>query len=76
MKRHKVEMFGTVALVAVWVIVGLPAPVSANTATLFTDVGPAPADIQGTVDAFRTALGTLNPNNPVPSGRRRSTDGS
>jgi hypothetical protein len=49
---------------------GLPA---SHGATLFTDTGVAPADIQGTVDAFRAALG--NPNNgnapgPLTSGRR------
>ena len=29
---------------------------------VFTATGAAPADIQATVDSFRTALGALNPN--------------
>ena len=49
---------------------GIPA---SHGSTLFTDTGLAPADIQGTVDAFRAVLG--NPNNgnapgPLTSGRR------
>jgi hypothetical protein len=41
-------------------------------ARVFQAAGPNAASIQGTVDAFRTALGTLNLNNPgsVGSGRR------
>jgi len=42
-------------------------------ATLFTDTGVAPADIQATVDAFRTALGSTNNGNlagPLTSGHR------
>src|SRR5262245_13098060 len=39
---------------------------------VFEAAGATPASIQATVDAFRTALGTLNPNNgsAFPSGRR------
>src|SRR5215475_6887154 len=39
---------------------------------VFSTSGGSPADIQGTVDAFRTALGTLNPNvvGSLGSGRR------
>jgi hypothetical protein len=39
---------------------------------VFEAAGATPASIQSTVDAFRTALGTLNPNNgsAFPSGRR------
>jgi hypothetical protein len=49
---------------------GIP---SSHGSTLFSDTGLAPADIQGTVDAFRAAVG--NPNNgnvagPLTSGRR------
>lgn len=47
--------------------------VTANAApTVFSAIGAAPADIQATVDAFRSALGALNPNTPgsVGSGRR------
>ena len=47
---------------------------SASSALLntFTAVGPDPASIQGTVDAFRNALGGLNAPDPVnnPDGRR------
>lgn len=42
-------------------------------ATLFTDTGAAPADIQGTVDAFRAVLGAPNNGNasgPLLTGRR------
>jgi PEP-CTERM motif len=47
----------------------LPAPAFA---AVFSDAGATAADIQVTVDAFRTALGTLNPNTPgsFGSGRR------
>lgn len=40
--------------------------------TLFDATGPTPADILPTVNSFRSALGTLNLNQPVefPSGRR------
>ena len=46
--------------------------VSAASATVFTSVGAAPADIQATVDSFRTTLGTLNANvvGSFGSGRR------
>ncbi len=41
-------------------------------AAVFSEAGATAADIQDTVDAFRTALGTLNPNTPgsFGSGRR------
>lgn len=40
--------------------------------TVFSSSGANPGAIQATVDAFRTAVGTLNPNTPgsFPSGRR------
>src|SRR5438105_10070295 len=37
-------------------------PLAQASAILFSASGPNPAAIQATVDAFRTALGTLNPN--------------
>jgi hypothetical protein len=47
-------------------------PAQALVQTTFTAVGPDPASIQGTVDAFRNALGPLNAPAPVsnPDGRR------
>lgn len=47
-------------------------PAHALLATTYTAVGPDPAAIQGTVDAFRSALGALNAPAPVnnPDGRR------
>lgn len=45
---------------------------AARSATVFSDSGANTSDIVGTVDSFRSALGTLNPNNgsAASSGRR------
>lgn len=51
----------------------LAVPLAAEAApVLFSTSGTSPGDIQGTVDGFRTSLGTLNPNiaGSVGSGRR------
>jgi hypothetical protein len=50
----------------------LTLPDSASALQSFVDVGSSAADIQGTVDSFRSALGALNGNTPgpLPSGRR------
>src|SRR5437764_13457580 len=51
---------------------GLLSAVSLAAPITFSAFGPNPADIQSTVDAFRTALGTLNANvaGSFGSGRR------
>src|SRR2546421_10425072 len=54
-------------------VLAMPAyPLAQASAILFSASGPNPAGIQATVDAFRTSLGTLNPNVPgsFSSGRR------
>src|SRR4029453_2326087 len=51
----------------------LTLPDSASALQIFVDVGSNAADIQGKVDAFRSALGAPNNGNtlgPLPSGRR------
>jgi hypothetical protein len=50
----------------------LTLPDSAGAIQFFVDTGSGAADIQGTVDTFRSALGALNGNTPgpLPSGRR------
>ncbi|MEA3154426.1 MAG: hypothetical protein QOK44_2015 [Betaproteobacteria bacterium] len=56
----------TLAIIGAWAIFSQAAPLT------FTAAGANPAAIQGTVDAFRTALGTLNANvvGSFGSGRR------
>ncbi|MGZ5126262.1 MAG: hypothetical protein ACXWC1_26090, partial [Burkholderiales bacterium] len=56
----------TLAIIGVWASLSQAAPVT------FTAAGANSAAIQGTVDAFRTALGTLNANvvGSFGSGRR------
>ena len=46
-------------------------PLAQASAILFSASGPNPAGIQATVDAFRTSLGTLNPNVPGSFGTGR-----
>ena len=60
------------AATAIMAVMGAASPAHAIIDTTFTAVGPDPAAIQGTVDAFRTALGALNAPAPVnnPDGRR------
>ena len=69
----------TLGLAAVIVCVSLhPADAKSNNSKdfvspiVFQAAGPTVASIQGTVDAYRTALGALNASNPgpLPSGRR------
>jgi hypothetical protein len=63
---------GRLVCLAVAVVL-LPAPISASALQIFVDVGSSAADIQGKVDAFRSALGAPNNGNtlgPLPSGRR------
>lgn len=55
--------------VALSLACGLAPALSAQ--TQFSASGPNAAAIQGTVDSFRTALGTLNPNNPGSAGSGR-----
>jgi hypothetical protein len=51
--------------IALWVLYAGAAPV------VFSAAGNSPADIQASVDAFRAALGTLNPNVPGSFGTGR-----
>src|SRR2546421_11701026 len=46
-------------------------PLAHAAAITFSASGPNPAGIQATVDAFRTSLGTLNPNVPGSFGTGR-----
>jgi hypothetical protein len=63
---------GRLVCLAVAVLL-LTAPNSASAVQFFVDVGSSAADIQGSVDAFRSALGAPDNGNtlgPLPSGRR------
>jgi hypothetical protein len=55
----------TIAILTAWTSLSQAAPVS------FSASGPDPAAIQGQVDAFRAALGGLNPNMPGSFGTGR-----
>ena len=59
-------------LAAAWVALTLALPSAAGAAErVFQAAGPNAASIQGTVDAFRDALGTLNANEPGSRGSGR-----
>ena len=61
-----------IVLVAVSAFVLSSSTMTQAAPVVFEASGAAPADIQGTVDSFRTFLGALNPNvaGSFPSGRR------
>src|SRR5919205_4678139 len=69
-KRMSSGLCRSVSAATAALAVALPAAAVAAP-QVFQAAGPNPATIQGTVDAFRNALGTLNANEPGSRGSGR-----